>query len=111
MPPKRKSKNSPAEVNFSIIETVRGDADVAVVVEFVPHNWLRPIGNGSISVRETAKCFYPRRIENQNVDQYLNHLKRAKFECEAPKYTKEWELLDCRVLKIGIGNFKRVPQL
>lgn len=103
--PKRNAKNSLTEVNFAIIETVRGDADV--VVEFVPYIWLRPVENKPLSVRETAKCFYSRRTENQNVNQYLNHLKRTKFECMQPKYTKEWELLDCRVLKIGIGNFGR----
>lgn len=103
--PKRNAKNSLTEVDFAIIETVRGDADV--VVEFVPYIWLRPVENKSISVRGTAKCFYPRRTENQNVNQYLNHLKRAKFECMQPKYTNQWELLVCRVLKIGIGNFGR----
>lgn len=102
---KRKAKNSLTEVDFAIIETVRGDADV--VVEFVPFIWLRRVENKPINVRETAKCFYPRRMENQNVDQYIKHLKRAKFECMQPKYTKQWEMLDCRVLKIGIGNSGR----
>lgn len=99
--PKRKVVETLAGTDFAVIETVRTNADV--VVEFIPHIWLRPAKNKTIKVRETAKCYYPRRKDNQNRDQYLKHLKHAKFECLKPENDNTWDLLDCKVLKIEIG--------
>lgn len=99
---KRKVENLLSVPDFAVIETIRGDGDV--VVEMIPSIWFKPLKNKPIIARESAKCYYPRRMNNQNNEQYLKHLKIAKFECLRPKNDKKWDLIECRALKVGIGK-------
>lgn len=49
-------------------------------------------------------CYFPRRLPGQSKDQHLKYVKNAIFNCMAPESDGKWELLDCRVLKIAIGE-------
>lgn len=100
---KRKTASLRTDNTFGVIETVKGRGDV--FVEFLPSIWLRPNKkNGQIKVRESAKCYYPRHMHDQTREEYLMFLRNAKFECLQPAKNKKWDLLDCRVLKVDIGN-------
>lgn len=101
---KRKTASLVTDITtFGVIETVKGRGDV--FVEFLPKVWLRPYKkNGQIKVRESAKFYYPRHMPDQTREEYLKFVRRAKFECLQPANNKKWDLLDCRVLKMDIGN-------
>ncbi len=99
---KSKRVNVPNNKKFAVIETLQGDLDV--LVEFIPHIWFITEKNKTIKIRESARCYYPRRMENQTVDKYLKHLKKAKFDCLVPANDNKWKVMQCRVLKKGIGN-------
>lgn len=98
---KRKAASASTDINFAVIETIQGDTDV--LLEFLPNIWLKQVNQKrAIKARESAKYYYPRQLANQSKVQYLKFLKHAKFECMEPK--DDWDLLDCKVLKLGIGN-------
>lgn len=101
--PKRKAESLMTDTSFAVIETIQGNANV--FVEFIPNVWLKPVcKNQPIKARQPAKFYYPRRMKNQTKAQHSKYIKHAKFECMQPKNDNKWDLLDCKVLKIGIGN-------
>lgn len=107
---KNKHCNMPNDEKYTVIETIQGDADV--LVEFIPNVWFILDKKKAVKVRESVKCYYPRRMENQTIDQYLKHLKRAKFECLKPANDDKWKVLQCKVLKKEIGKHCQfVPSL
>lgn len=100
---KRKATSVLSDQSYGVIETVKGRGDV--YVELLPSAWLKSVKkNQQIQIRESAKYFYPRPLIGQTHEEYLKYVRRAKFECLQPTNNKKWELLDCKVLKIGIGN-------
>lgn len=87
--------------NYAVVETKDKSGSY---VQFVPMLWLKSQLNSKIENRATAKCSFPVRMPGQTIDQHLKFVKNAKFLCTEPNTTEKWELLECRVLKIGIGR-------
>lgn len=91
------------ENTYVVIETLEnGD----IYVQFVPYVWLVALKkNVAIKPRDSVQFYFPRRLPNQTKDKFLKFTKNAKFDCMPPKKNdQQWDLRQCKVLKVGLGK-------
>lgn len=92
-----------SDTSYVVVEMK--DKNGGVYVRFVPTIWINPLKqNEKVVARAQGFCYFPRRLPGQSKDQHLKYVKNAIFNCMAPESDGKWELLDCRVLKIAIGE-------
>lgn len=100
---KRNIADCESDTSYVVIETT--DKNGGVFVQFIPCSWFKLLKpNLKIIVRAMAQFYFPRQLPGQTINQHSKFVKNAKFIGMPPQTNNNWELLNCRVLKIGIGK-------